>query len=104
VDCAATPEEAIALVGVRSYDLLLCDLNLSSRDHAEISGRDAAARILSAAGVEKPWLVFMTGELINQDGDSPGEPRMLQKPFRISEVLELVREAASLKSLERVKG
>jgi PAS domain S-box-containing protein len=104
VDCAATPEEAIALVGVRSYDLLLCDLNLSSRDHAKISGRDAAARILSAAGVEKPWLVFMTGELINQDGDSRGEPRMLQKPFRISEVLELVREAASLKSLERVKG
>src|SRR5271163_29893 len=48
VDCAATTEEALERIARRSYDVLLCDLNLSASGPAS-SGEEAAARILSAA-------------------------------------------------------
>jgi PAS domain S-box-containing protein len=104
VDCAASAEAAIELVGVRIYDVLLCDLNLSSREQTRVSGRDAAARVLAAAGEEKPLVVFMTGDLAEPKSSVPGEPSMLQKPFRISEVLKIIREASALKYAEKVKN
>jgi PAS domain S-box-containing protein len=104
VDCAATQEEAIDLAGLRSYDVLLCDLNLSFGGQ-KISGRAVADRILSAAGAaEKPAVIFMTGDLVDFNMPLPGVPRILQKPFRVSDALELVREATSLKYLEKVKS
>jgi CheY-like chemotaxis protein len=93
VDCAATLEEALAFVAGHSYDLLLCDLNLSGNGgHA--SGKAAAGRILAAAGKRKPALVYMTGDLVetDQSAGAIGYTRHLQKPFRISEVLALLKE------------
>ena len=121
VDCAATVEEALALLrrfsrdgqpaahranrpryraqssaggGRRaSYDILLCDLHLSAGGFF-VDGREAAAQILAAAASPKPALIYMTGDLTDPGPEAParGEPAFLQKPFRISEVLALFRE------------
>jgi PAS domain S-box-containing protein len=93
VDCAGTLEEALALFAQRAHDVILCDLNLS-QDGGHFSGKTAAERLLAAAGERKPSLVYMTGELI-ETADAPensGEPRLLQKPFRISDVVATLQE------------
>jgi len=97
VDTAATPEAAIALARRRSYDILLCDLNLSSGG-AVISGTQAADLVLAASGERKPFVIFMTGELVVEPSNGNGTPsaqHRLQKPFRISDVLKLLRDIAS---------
>ncbi|OLB35920.1 MAG: hypothetical protein AUH11_12905 [Acidobacteria bacterium 13_2_20CM_57_17] len=93
VGCAATTEEALALVTRSSYDAFLCDLHLSSGGFF-VNGRDAAGRILQAAGAQKPTLIYMTGDLIegSQEAEGQSEPVCLQKPFRVSDVLSLLRE------------
>ena len=95
VDCAATMEEALERVARRSYDVLLCDLNLSGRG-AVSSGEEAAARILSTAA-RKPAVIYMTGALVEtREGAAiAGEPRRLQKPFRILDVLAVLQEILS---------
>jgi PAS domain S-box-containing protein len=113
VDCAATVEEALALVqrspdgaaasgnggqpspesGHRaSHDILLCDLHLSAGGYF-VDGREAAAQLL-AASAEKPVVVYMTGDLTDPGPEAlaRGEPFFVQKPFRISELLALFRE------------
>jgi PAS domain S-box-containing protein len=93
VDCAATLEEALAFVAEHSHDAILCDLHLS-QDGNHISGKFAAERLLAAAGDRKPVLIYMTGALIETEEapESASEPRHLQKPFRISEVLTMLQE------------
>jgi PAS domain S-box-containing protein len=100
VDCAATAEEALALMQAAprdprrpAYDILLCDLHLSAAGYF-VDGREAAARLLAGAGPQKPAVVYMTGDLADTGPESPvrGEPLFLQKPFRISDVLALFRE------------
>ena len=102
VDCAENAEAAIAFAENRSYDVLLCDLNLSRAGGGKVSGREAADRILAAAGLDKPSVVFMTGELVDPGDNPPGsnEPRLLQKPFRISDVLMLIQEVCLAKVLK----
>jgi two-component system NtrC family sensor kinase len=96
VDCAATTEEALAHLGRSSYDVILCDLHLSSGGYA-VDGRQAASRILDAAGAQRPAVVYMTGDLIEsiQETADGREPLCLQKPFRIVDVLTLLRSVLS---------
>ncbi len=93
VDGAATAEEALTHLGRSSYDVFLCDLHLTSGGYA-VDGREAASRILEAAGKQKPVLVYMTGDLLECTPGAAGgnEPICLQKPFRISDVLALLRD------------
>ena len=91
VDCAATPAEALALVSRRSYDIFLCDLNLTAAGQPA-DGRQVTKQILAAAGTNQPTVIFMTGELIDPSEPGSSEPRRLQKPFRISDVVALLRE------------
>lgn len=91
VDCASTPVGAVQFVRDRSYDILLCDINLTANGHS-LAGHEAAAQILSAAGANKPIVVYMTGDLVDPSPAGSNEPRRLQKPFRISEVLAIFRE------------
>src|SRR4029077_13220382 len=93
VDCAATTEEALAHLGRSSYDVFLCDIHLYSNG-LMVDGRDAASRILQAAGPQKPVLIYMTGDLVEsgQETAGRGESLCLQKPFRISDVLALLRD------------
>ena len=91
VDCAFTPVGAVQFVRDRAYDILLCDINLVANGHS-LAGQEAAQQILSAAGVNKPVIVYMTGDLVEPSPAGSNEPRRLQKPFRISEVLAIFRE------------
>ena len=96
VTCAATAEEALALVQHSTYDAVLCDLHLSAGGFT-VDGRDVASRILEAAGTQKPVVIYMTGDLLESIPGAPGgsQPICLQKPFRISDVLALLRDVLS---------
>src|SRR5229473_5786990 len=93
VDCVATIEEALTHLKHSPYDVLLCDLHLSSGGFA-VDGRDGARRILEAAGTQKPAVIYMTGDLVEngQDDTRRDLSVCLQKPFRISDVLTLLRD------------
>jgi two-component system NtrC family sensor kinase len=93
VDCVATIEEALTHLKRSTYDALLCDLHLSSGGFA-VDGREAAARILDAAGAQKPAVIYMTGDLVENEADAVdrGVQFYLQKPFRISDVLAMLRD------------
>jgi len=93
VNTAHTLAQAVALASKDSYDVLLCDLNLSENG-SRVSGQDAAAQVLSAAAHSaKPLVVFMTGDFIeaSEAESRTSRYRVLQKPFRISDVLALLR-------------
>ncbi len=91
VDCASTPAGAVELASRRSYDIVLCDLNLTANGFST-GGREAARQIVTAAGKNKPVVIFMTGDLVDAPEANSPEPPKLQKPFRISEVLAMFRE------------
>ena len=91
VACAATAEEAAALIAAQPCDALLCDLRLKSGG-ALSDGKAAAAHVLSAAGAQKPIVIFMTGEFVDQNSKLAGAS-LLQKPFRILDVLAVMKEA-----------
>jgi two-component system, NtrC family, sensor kinase len=88
---AGTAEAALELASERPYDAFLCDLNLSAQGAAQ-SGRESALRILAAAPGKRPVLIYITGEYVEQAEGDPGEPRRLQKPFRISDVIAALEE------------
>jgi PAS domain S-box-containing protein len=88
VDCAATAEEAMALVLRGKYDAILCDLNLSGTG-PNADGYSVAQRLKIAAGVNKPELLYMSGDVVEEgEGSSASNSyRRLQKPFRVSDVI-----------------
>jgi PAS domain S-box-containing protein len=91
VACAETAEEAAALIAARPCDALLCDLRLKGAS-ALSDGKAAAAHVLSAAGAQKPVVIFMTGEFVDLNSKLAGAS-LLQKPFRILDVLAVMKEA-----------
>ena len=46
-------------------------------------------------------IIFMTGDLVEEDG-SGGPIRQLQKPFRISDVLALIRDVLAPRTAEKL--
>jgi PAS domain S-box-containing protein len=111
VEVASSGEEALCLMESRSYDVVLCDLNLKTTVPSAISGQELFARAMRlAAGIPqggatrlsadmpsnpRPVFVFMTGDLAEQATieDANGQPvRTLQKPFRVSELGKLLTE------------
>jgi PAS domain S-box-containing protein len=101
VDSAGTIDEALAFAAQRRHDAILCDLNLSQAG-VHVSGKLAAERLLAAAGNSKPVVIYMTGALVepSEGSASPAEPRHLQKPFRISEVVALLQEVFAAAPIE----
>ena len=97
VACAATAEEAAELVAARPYDALLCDLRLKSSG-AFSDGNAAAAHVCAAAGSHQPLVIFMTGEYVDQHAQNvkANGALFLQKPFRILDVLLVMKEAFEL--------
>ncbi|HLK02955.1 MAG TPA: ATP-binding protein, partial [Candidatus Acidoferrum sp.] len=91
VVCAASADEAVQLATAESFDALLCDLNLGGA----ASGQDAAAKVVAACGTHKPVVIFMTGELASGLERREGfeGSAFLQKPFRIADVIGMLREA-----------
>jgi CheY-like chemotaxis protein len=97
VRCAASAEEAGKCAAAESFDVLLCDLNLGGFGGVG-SGREAAANVIAASGVNKPLVIFMTGELAAamEGRDGFEGSAFLQKPFRIADVLNLLRESLTV--------
>jgi PAS domain S-box-containing protein len=91
VDCTATPAEALALISRRSYDVFLCDLNLSAGGY-KADGRQVAREVLAGARSNRPVVIFMTGDVVDAAGSESAGTRRLQKPFRVSDVLAVLRE------------
>ncbi|HXM99872.1 MAG TPA: PAS domain S-box protein [Candidatus Dormibacteraeota bacterium] len=102
VDCAACADEAMQLAGTRTYDLLLCDMNLSGPG-SDSNGAQVAERILRAAGEPKPTAVLITGDYVEAGETEPGKLRRLQKPFRMAEVLAIMREVIQRESQTTVR-
>jgi CheY-like chemotaxis protein len=104
VDCAGDAEGAASLLAVRPYDVLLCDLNLSPAGGGKVSGREVVDRALAGLGPEKPSIIFMTGDLVETQPSAagPSEFHILQKPFRISDVLTLLQEVCAARRFENV--
>jgi CheY-like chemotaxis protein len=101
VDCAANSAEALEFISKRNYDVALCDKNLSPGGKGT-SGRETAQLIAtSSRGGGKPEVVFMTGDLVEENG-SGNHIRELQKPFRISDVLAILREVLAARSAEKL--
>jgi len=92
VACASTAEEAAALASSRTFHALLCDMRLKSSG-AFNDGTSAAAHITAAAGINKPLVIFMTGEYIDPASQNAAGAMFLQKPFRILDVLAVMNEA-----------
>jgi CheY-like chemotaxis protein len=101
VDAVASAEEALALILGRNYDVVLCDLNLSGSG-ANSDGAQVAERILLAAVEPKPAAILMTGDFVDIN-NSNGGVRRLQKPFRVSDVLAILREAVETASAAPTK-
>lgn len=96
VDVAETAEEALSLTQRRRYDAVVSDLNLGAG--TVLSGRQLYAQVMgkdrSSNGAERPFFVFMTGELLDKAEDLVKQgARVLQKPFRISDLIALLIEA-----------
>jgi len=91
VSTASTAEEAAALVAGNPCDALLCDLRLKNGGEFN-DGQAAAAHVLSAAGTQKPVVIFMTGEYVDPSAKLAGAA-ILQKPFRILDVLAMMKDA-----------
>jgi PAS domain S-box-containing protein len=91
VDCVATAEEALALVLHGKYDAILCDLNLSGTG-PNADGYNVAQRLKIAAGANKPELLYMSGDVVEEgQGSSASHSyRRLQKPFRVSDVVNVL--------------
>jgi PAS domain S-box-containing protein len=106
VACAANSNEALVQARGRSYDILLCDMNLTNSGGVKVNGREVVDEILATYPSDKPSAIFMTGDLVSPTSPMAGaqEPRFLQKPFRIADVLAMIQEVRSLKRLENVKG
>jgi PAS domain S-box-containing protein len=105
VEVAPSGEEALCLMESRSFDAVLCDLNLRADVPSAISGRELYERMtqLAATGAHgrTPAFVFMTGDLAERTAveDAGGsQVRTMQKPFRISELAAALSEVLAVAS------
>ena len=101
VACAANSAQALELIRTRAFDVALCDVNLAPGQGA--NGRETARQIAAFShGGAKPEVVFMTGDLVEENGDAH-QIRQLQKPFRISDVLTVLRDVLLARPAEKVQ-
>jgi len=91
VDCAANAEEALRLILGGKCDAVLCDLKLSGSG-PNSDGYGVAQRLKIAAGANKPEMIYMSGDVAGegQGSSAMASVRRLQKPFRISDVLNVL--------------
>lgn len=90
VDCAASSEEALALLPANSYEFVLCDFNLPG-----IPGKQLFERMSVSPAGSAARFVFMTGDLVEPDTIAAFREkgaRILQKPFHVSALATLLAE------------
>src|SRR6202008_4837746 len=90
VECAASSEEALALLAGNTYDMVLCDFNLPG-----LSGEQLFEKLRAQTGGSLPRFVFMTGDLLERStiaSFAESGAHVLQKPFQISALATLLSE------------
>jgi signal transduction histidine kinase/CheY-like chemotaxis protein len=90
VDRAGDGEEALARVGARTYDLIVCDLKMPRVDGMEFYRAIAATKPSLARRV-----IFVTGDVVGTEAERFLEEtgcRWLAKPFRLADLLRSARE------------
>ena len=90
VDRAGDGEEALAFVGERLYDLVVCDLKMPRLD-----GRSFYRAIAATAPDLAQRVIFVTGDVVAPDAERFLEEtgcRWLAKPFRLGDLLTAARD------------
>jgi two-component system NtrC family sensor kinase len=90
VDRAGDGEEALARVGERSYDLIVCDLKMPRLD-----GMSFYRAIAATAPALARRVIFVTGDVVGTDAERFLEEsgcRWLAKPFRLGDLLRAARD------------
>ena len=90
VNRAADGEEALACVRERTYDLVICDLKMPRLD-----GQSFYRVAAEIAPNLRERIVFVTGDVADTDAEQFLEDtgcRWLAKPFRLRDLLRVVRE------------
>jgi PAS domain S-box-containing protein len=101
VDCASSSERALELAAQNAYDAVLCDLNLETESGEPVSGFHLYDRIrdnLKSRSQIMPLFVFITGDLIDLSSEEQVIRQgslILQKPFRIADLLGLLSRSLS---------
>ena len=91
VDRAGDGEEALARVGERSYDLVICDLKMPRVDGISFYRAIAVTSPALASRV-----IFVTGDVAGTDAErflAQSGCRWLAKPFRLGDLLRAARDA-----------
>jgi signal transduction histidine kinase len=94
VERAKDGEEALARVGERAYDLIVCDLKMPRLDGAAFY-RAIAATVPELAR----RVIFVTGDVIGADAERFLEEsgcRWLAKPFRLADLLRVARDVLTV--------
>jgi two-component system, cell cycle sensor histidine kinase and response regulator CckA len=90
VDHAADGEEALEKVASKSYDLVVCDLKMPRLD-----GKAFFRLLADAAPDLSKHVIFVTGDVAGTDAESflsESGCRWLAKPFRLGDLLRVVKE------------
>jgi signal transduction histidine kinase len=90
VEKAADGEEALIRIGRRSFDLVICDLKMPRLD-----GKAFHRKLTAAAPALAKRVIFVTGDVAGTDAEEFFEEsgcRWLAKPFRLADLLTVVRE------------
>ncbi|MFZ1204012.1 MAG: PAS domain S-box protein [Candidatus Acidiferrales bacterium] len=83
-------EAALAQLKSNAYDAIICDFNLPG-----MSGMEFLEKVRAQRGSSPPPFVFMTGEMLDSeafDRFRKDGMRLLQKPFHLSALAELLAE------------
>lgn len=93
VDQASDGQDALDRIAGQVYDLLICDLKMP-----RIDGPELYRRVLDSSPALARRMVFVTGDVAGTDAEPFLEQthcRWLAKPFRLAELLRIVREVAA---------
>jgi PAS domain S-box-containing protein len=104
IDCAVNAAQALSLAAHNSYDAVLCDVNLKGPGQT-LSGEELYERLCVERDGIRPPFIFMTGAFVES---SPSElrdknPRRVQKPFLISDIVALLKEVFEAVPAESIK-
>jgi signal transduction histidine kinase len=91
VDRAADGEEALARLGERSYDVVICDLRMPKLDGMMFFREVAATRPQMTRRI-----IFVTGDVAGTEAErflTESGCRWIPKPFRLRDVVRMAREA-----------
>jgi CheY-like chemotaxis protein len=89
VETVSSCEEALAILSIRQFDVILCDYNLPGMNGEELFQR------LSGLGSTPTRFVFMTGDMLDAsaiDSYRALGARAIQKPFQLSGLASVLTE------------